>query len=148
MHQPNVSDLVKFYSRQQRGGGLNDDLLYYKSSYRNQRGNGLGSIFGAIAKRLIPFAKQVLWPAAKKYVLPHAKTAALGLTEDLLEGKNLRSSLKERGSEAIKGATQQLRDQSGSGFPTKQKRKIGRPRKTPYKKSVTLDLSKWQGKRK
>ena len=130
--QQQVNDLVKFYTRQQRGGGSDDDLLYYRSNYRRQRGAGLGSILGSIAKRLIPFAKSVLWPAAKKYVLPHAKTAALGFTEDLLEGKNLKQSLKSRGTDVIKGTTQQLRDQSGSGRQKRNTRKA-----KPYKRKTS-----------
>ena len=151
MDPNDVNQFIKFLTRQQRGGGLDNDLLYYKSNYNRQRGAGLGSILGSIAKHLIPFAKNILWPTAKKYVLPHAKTAALGFTDDLLEGRNFGQSLKERGTEVIKGATQQLRDQSGSG---RRKRSISRPSSSTRKKPklefiqpISLNLSKWQPRR-
>ena len=73
-----------------------------------------------------------MWPATKKYVLPHAKTAALGMTEDFIEGKNLRDSFRNRGADAIKSATQQLRDQSGSGHQKRNKQKRALKRKKPY----------------
>lgn len=109
--------------------GRGDDLLYYKTNYRRQRGGGLGSILGAIAKKLIPFSKQVLWPAAKKFILPHARTAALGLAEDVMDGKNFRDSFKEQGKQAIKASVQQFKNQSGSGRHRKRKRP-----QTPRKK--------------
>lgn len=135
-----VNELIRLYTRQQRGGGLDDNLLYYTSSYKRQRGAGLGSILGSLAKRLMPFAKQILWPAAKKYVLPHAKSAALALTDDILEGKNVGQSLKQRGVEAIKGATQQLRDQSGTGKRKKRTRAKPYKRKTKKKLNKTITL--------
>lgn len=139
MDFPTVAELEKYYTRQQRGRGLEDDLPFYSSSYKRQRGGGLGSLFGALAKRLIPFAKNILWPAAKKYVLPHATSAALALTDDILEGKNVGSSIKERGVEAIKGATQQYREQSGSG---RQRRSISRKRAPKRKAVQALNICK------
>lgn len=121
MYQANVDQLIRLYSPQ-RGGGANDGLLYYKSNYRRQRGAGLGSIFGAIAKRLIPFAKNILWPATQKYVLPRAQEAIKGVTEDIFAGKNVAQSLKEHGKEAIKGIGSDVLTQSGSGRRRKRTR--------------------------
>ena len=92
-------------------------MLYYKSNYRRQRGGGLGSILGAIARKLIPFSKQILWPAAKKYILPHAQTAAIDFAGDVI-----RESFKGHGKKAIKASVEQFKDQSGSASQRKRKR--------------------------
>ena len=123
MYQPDVNELVRLYSRQQTGGGgLDDNLLFYKSSYKRQRGGGLGSIFGTIARTLLPFAKKLL-PAAKTYLFPHAKKAALGIADDVLAGKNFKSSFKEHGKKAINTAIHDALDQSGSGARKKRRKK-------------------------
>ncbi|CAL8140266.1 unnamed protein product [Orchesella dallaii] len=129
MYQVDINQLARLYSPQS-GRGL-DDLQFYKSSYRRQRGNGLGGIFGSIAKRLIPFAKNILWPAAKKYVLPHAQEAVKNIAGDIISGRNVKESIKERGSSAIKGIGDQIMTQSGSGRSRKRKRLV---KLTSYKK--------------
>ena len=116
--------------------GRGDNLLYYKSNYRRQRGGGLGSILGAIARKLIPFSKQVLWPAAKKYILPHAQTAAIDFAGDVMEGRNIRESFKEHGKKAIKASVEQFKDQSGSG--SQRKRKRSQTLKKKKKRQCTL----------
>ena len=69
VHQPDVNELVRFYTCQQRGGGLDDNSLFYKSTFKRQRGGGLGSIFGSIARTLLAYAKQLL-SIAKEYLIP------------------------------------------------------------------------------
>lgn len=130
MDQVGVNDLVRLYSPQ-IGRGLDDGLVYYKSSYRRQRGAGLGGILGTIARKLIPIAKNILWPAAKKYVLPHATQAAKHMAGDVLSGRNIKESVKERGINALKGIGEGIFTQSGSG----RKRRIkSKKRKAPVKK--------------
>lgn len=109
-----VNDLARLYSPQ-TGRGADDGLSFYKSSYRRQRGAGLGSVLGAIARRLIPIAKNILWPAAKKYVLPHAAHAAKQIAGDVLTGRNVKESLKEHGKGALKEIGKEITSQSGSG---------------------------------
>ena len=143
MYQANVDQLIRLYSPQ-RGGGANDGLLYYKSDYRRQRGAGLGSIFGAIAKRLIPFAKNFLWPATQKYVLPRAQEAIKGVTEDIFAGKNVAQSLKDHGKEAIKGIGSDVLNQSGSG----RQRKRTRSRVVAKRKRISVSKKRAPKKKK
>nr|DAC81376.1 TPA_asm: cupiennin [Orchesella springtail adintovirus] len=120
MYQVDIDQLTRLYSPQ-KGRGLDDGLQFYKSSYRRQKGAGLGGIFGSIARHLIPFAKNVLFPAAKKYLAPHAKIAARSLAGDILSGRNVRESIKDRGSTAIKGIGHDILNQSGTGRTRKRK---------------------------
>jgi len=142
MYQADVNQLVRLYNPQV-GRGLDDGLVYYKSSYRRQRGAGLGSILGSIARRLIPIAQNILWPAAKKYVLPHAATAAKQVASDVLSGRNVKESIKDHGKQALKGIGEQIVNQSGSGRKRRRikvrKRKLSQvKRKSKKLKALTL----------
>ena len=82
----------------------------------------------------MPFAKKLL-PVAKKYLLPHAKTAAVGIADDLFAGKNFHTSIKEHGKKAINSAVHSAFDQSGSG--TRSKRKLSN-KNLPKSKRIKL----------
>lgn len=138
MYHTNVNDFMRLYNPQ-TGRGAGDGLVFYKSSYKRQRGAGLGAVFGAIARRLIPIAKNILWPAAKKYVLPHASLAAKQLASDVLSGRNVKESIKHRGQDALKEIGDSIVAQSGSGRKRKRKSK---KRKTVVKKNKRVKLSK------
>ncbi len=114
MYHIDENTLMRLYNPQV-GSGHDDGLTFYRSNYRRQRGAGLGSIFGSIARRLIPFARNFLLPAAKKYVLPHATEAVKNIADDIFSGKNVKQSLKEHGKTAIKGIGSNILSQSGSG---------------------------------
>lgn len=142
MNQINVNDLVRLYNPQV-GRGLDDGLTYYKSSYRRQRGAGLGGILGTIARRLIPIAKNILWPAAKKYVLPHATDAARQVAGDIISGRNVKESVKEHGIHALKGIGGRIISQSGSGrrrrsIKPKKRKSTSSPKKSKKRKVSTL----------
>lgn len=142
MYQADVNQLVKLYTPQV-GRGLDNGLVFYKSSYKRQRGAGLGSILGSLARHLIPLAKNILWPATKKYVLPHAASAAKQVASDVLSGRNVKESIKDHGKQALKGIGEQIINQSGSG--RKRRRIKSRKRKLPqvkrkFKKIKSLTL--------
>lgn len=141
MYQVDVNQLVRLYNPQS-GRGMDDGLVFYKSSYKRQRGAGLGSILGSLARGLIPIAKNILWPAAKKYVLPHAVTAAKSFAGDVLSGRNVKESIKERGKTALKGIGEQIVTQSGSGNRrrTKSKKRKLSQVKRKFKKNKVLTL--------
>lgn len=122
MYHADVNDFIRLYNPQTGRGG-DDGLVFYKSSYKRQRGSGLGGVLGAIARRLIPIARNILWPAAKKYVLPHASLAAKQLAGDVLSGRNVKESIKHRGQDALKGIGDAITTQSGSGRKRKRKSK-------------------------
>lgn len=117
----------------QVGGSLESGLLVYRPNLRRQHGHGLGSFFGRIFQRIIPLAQ--------KYVLPHAKSAMSNVTRDILEGKDIKESLKSNTKSALKGVANQIFDQSGSGRRGKKrktkkalyfKRKPKKLKKTDY----------------
>jgi len=153
-----VSDFLRLYNPQ-IGRGLDDELSFYKSSYKRQRGAGLGAIFGSIARTLLPFAKNYLLPAAKNYLLPAAKSYALshgqqaikGIASDVLSGRNVRETIKEHGQSALKGLKEygqsalkgigeQFRNQSGSGRRTKRKRRAVKKIVPKKKRKINQDL--------
>lgn len=119
----------------QLGGSLESGLLVYRPNLRRQHGHGLGSFFGRVFQRIMPYAQ--------KYVFPHAKTALSNVTKDILEGKDIKESLKSNTKSALKGVANQVLDQSGSGRRGK-KRKIKKPlrfrKATKLKKTDYLQL--------
>jgi hypothetical protein len=94
----------------QRGGTVGlDGSTFFRANLGRQRGSGIGGIFGAIARRLIPFAT--------KYILPHAKTLLGNFASDVFDkNRNWKESLKENGINALKGVGRDVLTQSGSGF--------------------------------
>ena len=63
-------------------------------------------------------------PAAKEYVLPHAKEMAKNVALDALDGQNIKDSLKTHGKTALKKSGRQLvESQLGSGHVRRKRRK-------------------------
>ena len=92
-------------------------LQFYKSHFYRQKGKGIGSFFGNLFSRLLPFAKNVLLPAAKKHIMPHAAKMARDVATDvLINDQPLRGSLKSHGIDALKNAGSSMLSQSGSGI--------------------------------
>ena len=106
----------------QLGGSipLNENVFY--TGIRRQRGGSVfSSLFSSLARNFLPFAKQ--------YVLPNIKSTAKSVLSDVLEGENLKQSIKKRGVSSLKTMRRDYLAQSGSGRRrrTRQKRS---PRKT------------------
>jgi hypothetical protein len=92
----------------QYGGGVNDDLLFYKAARLRQKGYGLGGFFSSLARRFLPFAT--------KYIVPHAKKALLNVANEVLDGnRSIKESLKDNALSAIKNVGRDIVGQSGSG---------------------------------
>jgi len=89
----------------QYGGG--DDGHIYFSGARRQRGAGLGGVFGAVARHLVPFFK--------RFILPHATSAVGAIASDMIAKKSLSTSIKEHGKQALKRVGSDILNQSGSG---------------------------------
>ena len=127
--------------------GYGADGKIYFGGVRRQKGSGIGAIFGAIGRYLLPFFKQV----APK-VLPHAAAAAKNIFMDTLDNKqSVRAAIKEHGKTALRGIGRDLLDQSGSGrrrrrraiktAPVKRKRrKSGRRRRIKRKVSKIKNI--------
>jgi hypothetical protein len=116
-HKRQMQRMQRIYYGQY-GGGVNDDLLFYKASRLRQKGYGLSSFFASLAKRFVPFAT--------KYILPHAKKAILNVANEVLDGgRPIKESLKDNALSALKNMGQSVVGQSGSGL---RRRRIGRRR--------------------
>ena len=88
-------EIYHFYLPTQVGKG-NEDLAFYANNWRRQKGGGLGGILGSIARRILPLAQ--------KYIFPHAKSAIKNISSDILQGKNVKETLKTHAKAAIKDA--------------------------------------------
>lgn len=85
-----------------------------------QRGGGIGSVLGGIAKYALPLLM--------KWVMPHAKKAALSTVADVAKGgKSLKSSLKRNGLALLKDVGTDVLNsvrnkQIGKGLGSRQKK--------------------------
>ena len=125
-------------------------MIGYRGSTRYQRGAGIGTVIRSLFNAVKPFGKKALRSAAKEGL----DTVSL-IGSDMLEGENLRTSIKNRGRQGarklvrkavkahrnnlnpkMKGYTK-LENQTGSGRigykkarkkkkkPTKKRRQVG-----------------------
>ena len=97
------------FLRQQRGG----NIAGYRGA-RFQRGYGIGGIFKSLARYAIPLFKQ-----GAKVVGKRALQAATEVGQDVLQGKNVRESVKTHGGKVVKDFAEQgartLLRQTGHG---------------------------------
>lgn len=106
-HRKQMQRMQRIYYGQY-GGGVDNNLFFYKAARLRQKGYGLGGFFASLAKRFIPFAT--------KYIVPHAKKALLNVANEVLDGgRPLKESLQENALSAIKNVGRQVVGQSGSG---------------------------------
>lgn len=131
-------DMELFFRRlpTQRGSGMMNDGRMYFAGVRRMRGAGIGGIFGSIARKLLPFAQ--------KYILPQAMDVAKNVISDLGQGRNLRESLKENASAALKNVGKQYFNQSGSGI--RRRKKVRGKTKPVKRKKVSRKHKKIQNK--
>lgn len=140
MHEAHISDQLFRLYNPQYGNGNGDGLVYYKHNLRRQKGAGLGAIFGAIGRKLLPFIKNIIIPQAKKYALPHATAALKNVARDVIQGENVMHSLKEHSTSAIKKIGDDIINQSGSGIRrvrTSRKRKRSSVKRKTKKRKAT-----------
>jgi len=58
-----------------------------------------------MVSKLLPFARSTLFPAAKKYILPHATAMAKNVALDVINSKqSFGNALKEHGLATLKNA--------------------------------------------
>jgi len=99
----------------------------------SQRGHGLGGILGSLGKMAMPLLKQAGKMAGKQVL-----STGANLLGDLFKGKNLKASLKARGTEAIKNTglnALRVAHQALSGRPRETARTSRR--RPPAKKRTT-----------
>lgn len=128
-------DFYEVYAPQSGGSAV-----AYKASYHRQKGYGIGGIFGAISRRLIPFFQNHILP----HVLPAAKSAVRNITLDVIDNPDsFKQSLRSNASQAIKEMGRSAVSQLGSGKRRKRRRVI---RKTAAKKRKVTTRRKVQKK--
>ena len=104
----------------QYGSGFNDYPVY--RSVSRQYGNGLGSIFKAALRTVVPILKplaKVGIQSAKKV----AKDQGVKALKDIVAGRNVKQVLKQRGKSALKSFGQSSIDQFAPGIKSTQKSK-------------------------
>ena len=104
----------------QYGGSLlpttNPEFLFYRANLRRQKGYGLGGLFGTLARYVIPFAKNILWP--------HAKRALRDIAVDVVDDRvPFKQAIKSRSIGALKSVGRDIMNQTGRGRGRVRKRK-------------------------
>ena len=100
---------------------------------RTQRGHGIGSILGGLARMVLPLAKEVL-PVVKR----HAIRTGARVVGDLIEGRTLKSSARKRALQVGEEAFHDIINPP----PTRRRRRsdpataAARSRNTPIKRSA------------
>jgi len=134
-HIPSTELYKQYYSAQaQKGGGAYFSGRLFQRGYGGQRGRGIGSIFGSLFRKALPF----LTTASKTLGRAALKTGA-NVLSDTAEGGDFRNSLRNRmretGGELKRNATNQvlraLNSQTGAGKKRQNKRRKRSRSKTP-----------------
>jgi len=60
--------------------------MHQNYNINNQHGGGLGSVRGFMGRYIVP--------VIQKRVVPHIKTAVIGVAKDILKGENVKNSIK------------------------------------------------------
>ena len=130
---PDVKQFKQYYLRGQQGGSI----AGFRGA-RIQRGYGIGNFFKSIARFAIPLVKRGAQAFGRR-----ALGAAVDVGHDILEGKNVKQSIKSRGIKAVKDIVRQ-----GVKQPSSQSGG-GRKRKTPIKaKASSKSISRSQTKKR
>ena len=104
----------------QYGSGFNDYPVY--RGVLRQYGNGLGSIFKAALRTVVPILKPLAKfgiQSAKKV----AKDQGVKALKDIVAGRNVKQVLKQRGKSALKSFGQSSIDQFAPSIKSTQKSK-------------------------
>jgi hypothetical protein len=116
-------------------------LPAYKASYLRQKGAGIGGVFGAIARFLMPYVSKAL-----PIVAQHAKSAIRNIATDVVNSSQpFKVSLKSNAIGALKGIGKDLLDQSGSGL---RRRRVKRKRPSKAVKKKTKRRKKQVGRKR
>jgi hypothetical protein len=92
-------------------------------------GNGLGGILSGLARSIMPVLAPILKKGAK-FVGKQLLSSGVGIANDLLSGKKLKSSLSTRGKEAAKNVLLKATTTKEKNPVTRRQRKPKRAPKT------------------
>jgi hypothetical protein len=132
-----MSDYFRYYNNQAGFGYAHPGIATFKGPVY-QRGNGIGSIFSSLWSAITPLFRSDTMQKALKTVGQQALHSGMNVGSDLLQGRNLKESLKHRAGEAksnlMGAAAEELKAMSGSG--RRKRRKSRKPtRKAPKRRS-------------
>jgi hypothetical protein len=112
-----------------------------------QRGGGIGSVLGGIAK--------YAFPLVMKYIFPHVKRAASSVISDVVNNRSsVKQSLKKGGQQFLKDFAESVGKQSGEGILPRGLKRRGlsstksNKQKKPRKTTSILNLKKQSKKKK
>ena len=128
--EPSVEEFSILFDNNvlKRGGGL-EDIVVFTNPRRSLSGGGLFSLLSGLVKRVAPVVKRILMPSALEF--------GQNVLNDLQTGKNsLKTSLKERGIQALKSTGRRILTGRGTR-KRKRKNKTKRRKKTKRIKTNT-----------
>lgn len=118
-----------FLESQARGGGVEDIRIFLPPPVqRGRRGGGIFNVLSGLAKKAVPFLM--------RNVAPEAMRMGKDVLGDVLEGRNIRQSLKTRGMAALKGVGRRLVRGGGRRARKPKKRLTRRGRKKTNKRKT------------
>ena len=121
---------TQHYVRQ--AGGNHIPVFYGRT---DQRGHGIGSLFGSLARSALPFFK-----SAAGYVGRNLLSTGANVIGDVLQGRNVGEAFKERftetGRDVLSDVGSRLQQQSGRGRKRKACSKKKKKKKGTKKRKV------------
>lgn len=112
-----------------RGGGLEDIRIFLPPPVqRGRRGGGIFNVLSGLAKKAIPFLM--------RNVAPEAMRMGKDVLGDVLDGRDIRHSLKTRGVAALKGVGRRLVRGGGGRVRKPKKRHTRGGRKKTNKRKM------------
>ena len=116
---PTVRDFEIILSNGISRGGKLSDIRYLRNPQIYQRGSGILSFLGGLARKTIPFLME--------HILPEAGNLYRNVGRDLNDGRSIRSAMKKHGIRALKNVGKRV-------LGGKKKKKKGKISKKPVKK--------------
>ena len=111
---------------------------YYQGQIR-QKGSGLGGVFSALGRHIIPLLKNTALPLLKsqaKRLAPTLAKSGIGLVSDIVKKKNLKSALKARGKNLGRALGRNLMTIKRPIKPRKRQSKIKRRKGVKRRRSI------------
>ena len=124
----------QYYLNQASGNQQGGTLEGFRGT-RMQKGYGLGSLFKGFARSALPFVK-----TGAKILGKNLVNTGANVMMDVIDGKNLKQSLKSRGKQGGHQVLNAMKDQIGRGVKRKSNRvssqKVKRKRTLSHQKSI------------
>ena len=126
---------TQYYLRQAEG--------QYGGEYRGttQKGDGLGSFLGGLFRRIFP-----LFSSGAKAVGKEALTTGVNLLRDVISGRSMKDSVRERvqqaGTNLTNKAAQKMESMVGSGYKKRKRNRTSQSRVSAKRRKVARKTAK------